>query len=426
MIGNEIYNFAHELWPINRSITGKGLRQTLNLISEHLPEMKIKAVPSGSKIFDWIVPKEWHVNEAYIITPNGKKICDVSKNNLHLIGYSTSFSGNLSLKELKKHLHTLPEQPTAIPYVTSYYKKNWGFCISQNDLNKLKEGNYTIKIDTKLFDGNLNYGELLLNGKSKKEIFLSTYVCHPSMANNELSGPTVLTFISKWLQSLKNKNYSYRIIFIPETIGSLTYLSKNLKKMKKNIMAGFNISCVGDNRTYSYLPSRDGNTLSDQIAKHVLYWTDPNFKKYSWLDRGSDERQYCSPGVDLPIASMLRSKYKEYPEYHTSLDDLENVVSPEGLDGGYWMIRKALELIEKNKKFKSIFLGEPHMSKRNLYPSISVKKKENSIKLMMDFLSFCDGKNSLLEISHKLNIPAWDLYSVVDLLKSKKIIYQDN
>ena len=216
---------------------------------------------------------------------------------------------------------------------------------------------YKVFIDTKLFNGVLNYGELIIPGKSKKEVFLSTYVCHPSMANNELSGPTVVTFLGKWLDQTPKREFSYRIIFIPETIGSILYLSINHKKMKQNIFAGYNVTCIGDNRAYSYLPSRNGATISDDIAKHVLKWIDPNFVSYNWLDRGSDERQYCAPGIDLPIASISRTLYGQYPEYHTSLDNLEDVVTAEGLNGGYWAIRKAIEAIERNKNYKTTVLS---------------------------------------------------------------------
>ncbi len=425
MIGNEIYNFARELWPLNRSLTGEGVRETLKKIRVHLPNLKIHSIPSGTQVFDWTIPKEWKVNSAYIISPSGKKICDFSKNNLHLVGYSIPHTGNLNLTDLKKKLYTLPEQPDAIPYVTSYYQKEWGFCISYNDFKSLEKGEYQVKIDTELFDGELNYGELIIPGNSKTEIFLSTYICHPSMANNELSGPTVTTYLSKWLLELEKKNYTYRIIYIPETIGSIAYLSKNLKEMKKNIIAGFNVSCVGDNRTYSYIPSRKGETLSDEIAQHVLKWTDKNYKVYTWFNRGSDERQYCAPGIDLPVASILRTKYGEYPEYHTSLDNLDNVVTREGLDGGYWAIRKALELIEKNKKFKVTVLCEPHMSKRNLYTTLSGKNDNNKVSLMMNFISLCDGNTSLLNIAKRLNVPAWDLYPLVNKLESLKLIIEN-
>jgi aminopeptidase-like protein len=216
--------------------------------------------------------------------------------------------------------------------------------------------------------------------------------------------------------------YSYRIIFIPETIGSITYLSRNYKEMKKKTIAGFNITCIGDDRSYSYLPSRNGDTISDLISKHILKWIDKNFKNYSWLERGSDERQYCSAGIDLPIASIFRTKYGEYPEYHTSLDNLESVVTPKGLDGGYWAIRKAIEAIERNKKYITTVLCEPQMGKRGLYPTLSTKKSKEKIKLIMDLLSFCDGKNSLIDIAEALNIAIWNLYDVIDTLEKNDLI----
>jgi aminopeptidase-like protein len=422
MIGSEIHKLAQSLWPINRSITGEGVRKTLEIISKHLPKLKIKSVKTGTKVFDWVIPKEWNVKEAYILTPKGKKICDFSKNNLHLVGYSKPFMGSLKLHQLKKHLHTLPDQPNAIPYVTSYYRENWGFCLKHNDLKILKDGTYKVVIKSSLFNGRLNYGELLLKGKSPKEIFLSTYICHPSMANNELSGPTVVTYLAKWLQEIPKTRFSYRIVFVPETIGSIAYLKNNLKIMKKNIFAGYNVSCVGDDRSYSYIPSRNGKTISDIVARHVLKWIDPNFIKYSWLDRASDERQYCAPGVDLPVASIMRTKYGEYPEYHTSFDDLKNVVTPKGLNGGYWAIRRAIEAIEKNKKLKTSILCEPFMTKRGFIPAISKKILIKERKLTMDFISLCDGKNSLIDIAETLNIPVWDLYKKADELKKERII----
>ena len=235
MIGLQIHNFAKKLWPLNRSLSGEGVRETFDYILEYLPNLKVKSISSGSKVFDWVVPKEWNVKEAYIITPDGEKICDFSTNNLHLVGYSISFDGKITLNKLKDHLYTIPEQPNAIPYITSYYKERWGFCISQNQFKKLKDGIYHVVVDTSLTDGVLNYGELLIKGKNSKEIFLSTYICHPSMANNELSGPSVLTFLAKWLEEIRKTEYSYRIIFVPETIGSIVYLSLNYKEMKKKL-----------------------------------------------------------------------------------------------------------------------------------------------------------------------------------------------
>ena len=422
MIGNEIYQFAEKLWPFDRSITGPGLRKTLSEIKDKLPNLKNKHFATGTKVFDWTIPQEWEVNEAHIISPSGAKICDFNTNNLHLVGYSTSYNGKMSLKELQKYLFSIPNQPDAIPYITSYYQKRWGFCLTHEQRTSLEDGQYEIVIDTSFKDGNLDYGELLIEGKNREEIFLSTYICHPSMANNELSGPTVLTFIAKWIQELPERRYSYRIIFIPETIGSISYLSKNYKYLQKHVVAGFNVTCIGDERSYSYLPSRNGKTLSDVVAKHVLKWTDKNYKTYTWSDRGSDERQYCAPGIDLPVASIMRSKYNEYPEYHTSLDDLQNVVTPNGLEGGYWALRRAIETIEKNEIYKVTTLCEPQLGKRGLYPTISTKNSKNEVRLLMDIITYCDGEHSLLEIAEIINVPIWELYEKIEILLKEKLI----
>jgi aminopeptidase-like protein len=286
----------------------------------------------------------------------------------------------------------------------------------------MQSGKYKIFINSKFTKGSLTYGEIIIPGDTKKEIFLSTNICHPSMANNELSGPTVTIYLAKWIQSLIKRKFTYRIIFIPETVGSIAYLNKNYKKMKKNIFAGFNVVCVGDNKNYSYLPSRNGDTISDQIAKHVLNWTDKKYKTYNWSQRGSDERQYCSPGIDLPIASIMRSKYGEFPEYHTSLDNLTNVVTPTGLQGGYNVIKRAIEIFEQDCFPKTTNLCEPQLSKRNLYPSLSIKNSANNTRLMMNVISYSDGKTSLLNIAKKLNVSIWSLYPAVKILLKNKLI----
>jgi len=431
--GNEMFALAKKLWPLNRSLTGEGVRKTLKIINSKVKNMKLTEVRSGTKAFDWDVPKEWYVKNAYIVTPQGKRICDFKNNNLHLVGYSTPVNKKLTLQELNLNLHSLESQPNAIPYVTSYYNENWGFCLTHNERKVLTDGLYQVIINSKLFDGSLTYGEVLIKGKSKKEIFLSTYICHPSMANNELSGPVVTTYLIKWLKSKKNLKYSYRIVFIPETIGSVVYLSRNYKSMKRNIIAGFNISCVGDDRSYSYLPSRNGNTLSDIVAKHVLKWTDKEYISYSWADRGSDERQYCSPGIDLPIASIMRTKYHEYEEYHTSLDSLGRVVTSEGLLGGYNVLKKTIEAIENNCVPITKINGEPYLAKRNLYPKTSkfefeYRKEElpSNLDVMMDLISLSDGKNNLITIAEIINVPIWNLYAILDKLVSNNIISLKN
>ena len=421
MIGVEIYEFAKTLWPINRSITGDGVRETLQLIKLHLPNLRIFEVDSGTKVFDWTIPKEWKIRSAWIIKPNGEKIADFSQNNLHVVGYSTPIHKKILLSELQDHLYSLPEQPTAIPYITSYYKERWGFCLSHEQRECLEDGEYEVFIDSELYDGSLTYGELIIQGKSSKEIFISTYVCHPSMANNELSGPTVTTFLAKWISALKKRRYTYRIVFIPETIGSITYLSRNLEHLQKHVIGGFNVSCVGDDRAYSYLPSRRGNSLSDEIAQHVLKSIDKNYVRYRWTDRGSDERQYCAPFINLPIASIMRTKYGSYDEYHTSLDNLEGgVVTPTGLEGGYNALMRAVEAIENNYFPVVKVLGEPQLSKRGLYPTLSSKDSGAEIRLMMNLISWSDGSKSLLEISELSGVPIWNTYPIC-----KKLVEHD-
>ena len=422
VIQKELYDFATKIWSYNRSLTGSGVRETLEAIKLEVPTLKTRSFSSGLKVFDWEIPMEWNVNYAYIIDPNGNKICDFSTNNLHLIGYSESIEVDLQLPDLQNHLYSLPEQPDAIPYITSYYEKRWGFCISERQRQKLLEGIYKIRISTSKTMGTLDIGEIFIPGVDKKEIFLSTYICHPSMANNEISGITVNTFMAKYLAKRTNLRHSYRFVFLPETIGSITYIHHNLKKMKKNIIAGFNLTCIGDERSYSYLPSRDGDALSDRAALHVLENEYHGYKKYSWLDRGSDERQYCAPGIDLPIASLMRTKYGEYPEYHTSLDDLINVVTANGLMGGFDLVRKVIEVLEMDITARPKMLCEPMMSKRHLYPTLSTKSLHSDIRLRMNIISYLDGKNSLLDIANLLGKPIKFLYDEMLTLKEIGVV----
>ena len=403
--GDMMYSWLRDLFPINRSLTGPGVRTTLEYISDLLDnQLLVRSVPSGTKAFDWSVPNEWIIEEAWIKDSHGNTVVDFKENNLHVVGYSIPVDLILELSELENYLHSLPDQPEAIPYVTSYYSRNWGFCLSHNQREKLIPGQYHIVIKSSLFSGQLNYGEIIIPGQTKEEIFLSTYICHPSMANNELSGPVVATALAQWLLSCRNRRYTYRIIFIPETIGSILYLSIHSDHLIKNVIGGFNISCVGDNRCYSYLPSRDGNTLSDRAAKHVLSHIDPDYKVYSWLDRGSDERQYCSPGINLPIATIMRSKYTCYPEYHTSLDNL-NLVSPEGLFGAFTALKLAIQAIEFNCFPITTVLCEPQLSKRNISTQSPINKKTGISPLdIRNILSYSDGKHDLLEIAELLDV----------------------
>ncbi len=402
-VGEYCHKLAQELFPICRSLTGPGVRETLEILKRELPDLKIQSVPSQTQAFDWVVPDEWTIRDAYITDESGKKIVDFKKHNLHVVGYSIAVDQWLEKEELDKYLYSNPEVPNAIPYVTSYYSRRWGFCLSHDQRQALKPGKYRAVIDADLKPGVLNYGEILIPGKSTKEIFLSTDICHPSLANNELSGPVVATGLAKWISSLENRNYSYRIVYIPETIGSIVYLSKNLKQLKENVIAGYVLTCIGDERCYSYLPSRNGQTLSDQAAKHVLKHIDPNHKSYTWLKRGSDERQYCAPGVDLPMATIMRSKYVDFPEYHSSLDDL-NFITPKGLEGGFQAVKQAIEVIENNYHLNVTVLGEPQLGKRGLYPTFSTKESGLQVRMMMNLISYCDGR-TLLEIAEILDQP---------------------
>jgi len=419
-IGNELYNLVSELFPICRSITGNGVRLTLDILKKHIP-INIHEVPSGTQVFDWNVPKEWNIKDAYVLDETGTKIIDFKLNNLHLVGYSVPKDNEVDLIELQKHLYSLPESPDAIPYITSYYKENWGFCITDNQRKSLQPGKYRIFIDSSLTNGSLTYGEIILPGKTKKEILISTYICHPSLANNELSGPVVITFITKWLLSIDRK-YTYRIIFVPETIGSLTYISKNLYDLKNNVIAGFNVTCIGDNNSYSYLSSRYGNTYADKVVDNIFKFNCPNYTSYSYLERGSDERQYCSPGIDLPVVSVMRTKYGEYPEYHTSLDNLE-FISPDGLLGGFNILKKCIEAIEVNDNYKSTYLGEPQLGKRDLYPNTSSKQTRKEVYNMMNFLAYADGSNDLLDISNLINVSIDELIPIIITLKENKLIF---
>ncbi|MDB3892543.1 DUF4910 domain-containing protein [Alphaproteobacteria bacterium] len=425
MIGDEIHNFCAKLWPINRSITGDGVRETLGHIQGLIPQLEIKEITSGTNVFDWTIPREWNVNDAWIKAPCGKKICEFKKNNLHLVGYSLPIHTMMPLSELEPHLFSLEKQPSAIPYVTSYYNDYWGFCLTHEQRQSLTEGDYEVFIDASLSPGALTYGEVIMEGELSDEVFLSSYICHPSMANNELSGISVLTYVTDQISKMIDRKYTYRIAFVPETIGSIAYLSQNIDAMKANIIAGFNLTCIGDNRDYSYLPSRHGDTYSDKIVQHVLHSIKPDFKKYSWNDRGSDERQYCAPGIDLPVASIMRTKYGVYPEYHTSLDNLEKVVTPKGLEGGFNAVMRSIELIEKNCNPKVKILGEPQMGKRNLYPLISNNQRNDAIKAMMNIISYSDGNNDLINIAEQCQIPVWEVYAVIDSLESHNIISKE-
>jgi len=424
----KFYNIGKKtLFSINRSITGEGVIKTLKVIKKEFPKIKIKKIKSGTKVFDWTVPSEWNVSDAYVLDKNGLKIIDFKKNNLHLLGYSTPVKKTLTKKNLFKKLYFLKNQPKAIPYSTSYYKKKWGFCVSYNEFKKFDKkysikDKFKINIDSNFkAKGNLNYGELILKGKSKQEILISTYICHPSMANNELSGPIVSMGLINYFSKQK-LNKTLRFIFIPETIGSISYLSINLNHLKKNVIGGYNLSCIGDDRQHSCMFSKFENSPSDEaIIESYKKLKIKKYKIYSFLNRGSDERQYNSPGVDLRISSIFRTKYGEYPEYHTSKDNF-NLVTLKGITGGYTVAKTAVKIMLNKTYPKYKFICEPQMSKKGLYPTHSTKNKNKSTFNYMNFLQYSDGYHSLEKISNLIKIDLKSLKQINTLLLKKNLI----
>ena len=425
-IGHQMYALCDRLFPICRSITGDGVRETLGILQDIVPDMTIHEVPTGTQVFDWTVPKEWKIRDAWIKNSRGEKILDFQKTNLHVVGYSLPVDQKVTLAELLPLIYTQPDQPDAIPYVTSYYQERYGFCMTQRQKDVLPDDTYHIHIDSTLQDGSLTYGEILIPSTegAEDEIFLSTYVCHPSMANNELSGPAVTIYLAKAILAKKKRRYAYRIIFIPETIGAITYLSAHLLEMKEKVRAGFNISCVGDDRTYSYVPSRYGDTLADKAAQNILSFSHPTYVKYSFLQRASDERQYNAPGVDLPVCAVCRSKYGEYPEYHTSKDDM-TLISPAGLKGAYEVYEDILEALEHNRTYRIQCLCEPQLGKRGLYPTVSQKGTYGDVNRMMDFIAYADGENDLIDISNHIGVPVKELLPVVEKLSKNGLLAEE-
>lgn len=423
MSGQAMHALARQLWPLNRSLTGDGVRDTLaRLRTDVLPGLQIHEVASGTDVFDWTVPREWRVRDAYLETPDGRRICRFADHNLHLVGYSVPVDRVLTLDELQPYLHSLPEQPDAIPYITSYYQERWGFCLTHRERAALTPGTYRAVIDADLADGAMTYADLVIPGDTEEEILISTYICHPSMANNELSGIVVSAFLARWVATLPRRRHTFRFVFVPETIGSIAYIHRHLDHLRARVKAGFVLTCLGDERAYSLLPSRRGQTLSDRAARHVLRWIDPAMHEYGWADRGSDERQYCSPGVDLPVASIMRSKYGCYPEYHTSLDDLDHVVTPAGLEGGYEAVRRVLEALERHACPRVTTPCEPMLGRHGLYRSLSTLDTTRADLRALDVVTWADGSMSLFDIADQCGVPVWELYPIVDALVEKGLL----
>jgi aminopeptidase-like protein len=409
-----------KLFPICRSITGDGVRVSHQIIGEYIP-LETHDIPTGTKAFDWEVPKEWNIEDAYVLDPEGKKIIDFHESNLHVINYSAPIDNTISFDKLKLHLHTLPEQPDVIPYLTSYYDENWGFCLSHEQFLTLKDGDYKVKIESSLTHGSLTYSECLLKGKTNDEVLITCYTCHPSLCNDNLSGVVLATQLAKLLVN-RTLKYSYRFLFIPETIGAITWLSQNEDKINL-IKHGLVITCVGDSGNFTYKKSRNGNAEIDRTVTHVLKHSEEQFNVVDFFPSGSDERQFCSPGFNLQVGSLMRSSYTKFPEYHTSADNLD-FVRPEYLGYSLEIYLKVINVLENNIRYTNVNPKcEPQLGKRGLYNKIGGQNKQNLHEFsMLWVLNYSDGKHSLLDIAELSGLEFEVISQTATLLKENKLL----
>jgi aminopeptidase-like protein len=418
-VGQELHAFAAELYPICRSITGDGIRQTLSLIQNRI-ELQTFEVPTGSAAFDWVVPKEWNIRDAYIAGSDGKRVVDFVRCNLHVMSYSTPVHATMSLTELKSHLFTIPERPDWIPYRTSYYNEDWGFCLSHNQMLALKDGEYEVCIDSTLEAGHLTYGECYLPGQLSDEVLISCHACHPSLANDNLSGLTVATFLAQFLSG-RDRRYSYRFLFGPGTIGAITWLARNGSKIDK-IRHGLVLTCIGDEGGFHYKKSRRGNTEIDRAVACVLGHCRVSAEILEFSPYGYDERQYCSPGFNLPIGCLMRSVWGSFPEYHTSADNLD-FIRPRALAGSLRACVAIVDVLEKNRRFRNLKpYCEPQLGRRNLYRSTGGDAIDAEIHARLWVLNLSDGDHSLLEIAERSGLAFALISDAADLLTREGLL----
>lgn len=418
-----------KLWPITRSITGPGFRESIEILQEDIP-FDVESIPSGTQVFDWEVPPEWRIREARLTGPDGKVYADIENTNLAVVNYSVPVDEQLTLDNLDSHLYTSPEHPEATPYVTSYYERNWGFCLPHDEYESLPEGEYHAYIDSELDDeGELNFGHTILEGESDREILLSSYLCHPSLANNELSGPLVMASLYNRLAAWQNRKFTYRFIVIPETIGSLTYLWRHGDSLQENLVAGLVLTCLGGpKKTLSYKKTRRENSLIDKVVQHIDEYMDIDFRFRPFDTRGSDERQYCSPGFNLPVGQFARTVYAEYDGYHNSLDTKDFMDIGQVLESAS-IIEDVLKILECSGCYKTQNpYGEPMMSKRNLYPTVNEPENQDQrefAKTMMRILNYSDGTNSIIEIAEKYDTRVDELRLAIEQLQEANLLSAD-
>jgi len=418
-IGQELHRFATELYPVCRSITGAGIRKTLVIIQTRIP-MEMFEVPTGTPVFDWTIPKEWNIRDAYIRDSSGKKIVDFKQHNLHVLNYSTPIHATMSLADLKPHLFTLPDHPDWIPYRTSYYQEKWGFCLSHSQMQALKEGQYEVCIDSSLEDGHLSYGECFLPGSSSDEVLISCHACHPSLANDNLSGLSVAAALAQFLSG-KELRYSYRFLFIPGTIGAIAWLARNRSKTA-NVRHGLVLSGIGDSGGFHYKKSRMGNAEIDRVVEHVLRHHGEPFEVLDFSPYGYDERQYCSPGFNLPVGCLMRSVWGTFPEYHTSADNLD-FIKPEKLAGSFYACVAVVDALENNGRYcnRNPYC-EPQLGKRNLYRSTGGEPIGVEINALLWVLNLSDGQHSLLDIAERSGLRMSVIIDAVGLLCDRGLL----
>lgn len=418
-IGQGLHRFAAELYPICRSITGAGIRQTLAAIQNRIPLSTVD-VPSGTPVFDWTVPKEWNIRDAYIRRPGGRPVLEFRDCNLHVVNYSMPFHGVMPLEELRPHLFTLPDQPDLIPYRTSYYEESWGFCMSHNAMLALESGDYEVCIDSTLEAGHLSYGECYLPGQSADEILISCHACHPALANDNLSGLSVATFLAQ-LISAQDHYFSYRFLFIPGTIGAITWLAQNRDSVGR-IRHGLVLTCIGDAGGFHYKKSRQGTAAIDRAVAHVLRHCGEPSELLEFSPYGYDERQYCSPGFNLPVGCLMRSVWGTFPEYHTSADNLE-FIKPAQLARSLRACAAILDVLENDCSYYSLNpYCEPQLGRRNLYRSIGGDNVSQDISARLWVLNFSDGNHSLLDIAERSGLRFDIIRDAADLLLSGDLL----
>jgi aminopeptidase-like protein len=419
--GEELYKLVAELYPICRSITGAGVRRTLEIVERELGGLEVHEVPTGTQVLDWTVPREWNVRDAWVADPAGRRVIDFQDSNLHLVGYSVPVRATMGLAELKQHLFTLPDQPDWVPWRTSYYAERWGFCASQRLVDGLADGDYEVCVDTTLADGHLTYGEHLVQGQTDEEVLVSCHVCHPSLANDNLSGIAVATRLARRLAEARPR-YSYRFLFAPGTIGAITWLARNEDRLGR-VRHGLVLACLGDPGGFTYKRSRRGHAEIDRVAAHVLGRSGRPHQLVDFSPYGYDERQFCSPGFDLPVGSLSRTPYARYPEYHTSADDLD-LVGPTQLQESLELCWEVVGVLEANRRYLNLSpKGEPQLGRRGLYGQIGGRSDAEERQMaMLWVLNQSDGTHSLLDVAERSGLPFALLAEVATTLEEAGLL----